>query len=87
MMLDVLAAVAGDEPGVSEYLLRDTDFDTEFATQRQARAIIATARRQGLDSVKLSKLAAAMGHRGGRVGRDTAVDKPRRPENAAGSGP
>ena len=49
-MLDVLAAVAGDEPDVSEYLLRDSDFDTEFATLRQARAIITTARRQGLDS-------------------------------------
>ena len=56
-MLEVLAA---DEPGVSEYLLRDSDFDPEFATLRQARAIITTARRQGLDSVKLSKLAAAM---------------------------
>ena len=61
-MLEVLAAVAGDEPDVSEYLLRDTEFDTEFATRRQARAIITTARRQGLDSVKLAKLAAAMGH-------------------------
>ena len=61
-MLDVLAAVAGNEPDVSEYLLRDSDFDTEFATLRQARAIITTARRQGLDSVKLAKLAAAMGH-------------------------
>ena len=68
VMLDVLAAVAGDEPDVSEYLLRDTDFDTEFATQRQARAIIATARRQGLDSVKLAKLAAAMGHRAEELG-------------------
>ena len=56
-MLEVLAAVAGDEPDVSEYLLRDTEFDPEFATPRQARAIITTARRQGLDSVKLSKLA------------------------------
>ena len=56
-----VAAVAGDEPDVSEYLLRDSDFDAEFATLRQARAIITTARRQGLDSVKLSKLAAAMG--------------------------
>ena len=37
-MLEVLAAVAGDEPDVSEYLLRDSDFDTEFATVRQARA-------------------------------------------------
>ena len=61
-MLEVLAAVAGDGPDVSEHLLRDTDFDTEFATLRQARAIITTARRQGLDSVKLAKLAAAMGH-------------------------
>ena len=67
-MLDVLAAVAGDEPDVSEYLLRDSDFDTEFATVRQARAIITTARRQGLDSVKLSKLAAAMGHEAGELG-------------------
>ena len=67
-MLDVLAAVAGDEPDVSEYLLRDSDFDTEFATLRQARAIITTARRQGLDSVKLSKLAAAMGHEAGELG-------------------
>ena len=33
-MLEVLAAVAGDEPDVSEYLLRDSDFDTEFATLR-----------------------------------------------------
>ena len=67
-MLHVLAAVAGDEPNVSEYLLRDSDFDTEFATQRQARAIIATARRQGLDSVKLAKLAAAMGHKAEELG-------------------
>ena len=64
-MLDVLAA---DEPDVSEYLLRDADFDTEFATLRQARAIITTARRQGLDSVKLSKLAAAMGHEAEELG-------------------
>ena len=67
-MLEVLAAVAGDEPDVSEYLLRDSDFDPEFATLRQARAIITTARRQGLDSVKLSKLAAAMGHEAGELG-------------------
>ena len=67
-MLEVLAAVAGDEPGVSEYLLRDTEFETEFATLRQARAIIATARRQGLDSVKLAKLAAAMGHEAEELG-------------------
>ena len=63
LMLDVQAAVAGDEPDVSEYLLRDSEFDTEFATRRQARAIITTARRQGLDSVKLAKLAAAMGQK------------------------
>ena len=55
-MLEVLAAVAGDKPDVSEYLLRDADFDTDFATLRQARAIITTARRQRLDSMKLSKL-------------------------------
>ena len=67
-MLEVLAAVAGDEPDVSEYLLRDSDFDTEFATVRQARAIITTARRQGLDSVKLAKLASAMGHEAGELG-------------------
>ena len=67
-MLEVLAAVAGDEPDVSEYLLRDSAFDTEFATLRQARAIITTARRQGLDSVKLSKLAAAMGHEAEELG-------------------
>ena len=67
-MLEVLAAVAGDEPDVSEYLLRDTDFDPEFATLRQARAIITTARRQGLDSVKLAKLAAAMGHEAEELG-------------------
>ena len=46
-MLDVLAAVAGDEPDVSEYLLRDSDFDPAFATLRQARAIITTARGRG----------------------------------------
>ena len=45
--------------------MRDSDFDTEFATLRQARAIITTARRQGLDSVKL---AAAMGHEAGELG-------------------
>ena len=67
-MLEVLAAVAGDEPDVAEYLLRDTEFDPEFATLRQARAIITTARRQGLDSVKLSKLAAAMGHEAEELG-------------------
>ena len=67
-MLEVLAAVAGDEPDVSEHLLRDTEFDTEFATLRQARAIITTARRQGLDSVKLAKLAAAMGHEAEELG-------------------
>ena len=67
-MLDVLAAVAGDEPDVSEYLLRDSDFDPAFATVRQARAIITTARRQGLDSVKLSNLAAAMGHEAEELG-------------------
>ena len=67
-MLEVLAAVAGDEPDVSEYLLRDSDFDTQFATRRQARAIITTARRQGLDSVKLAKLAAAMGHEAEELG-------------------
>ena len=63
-MLDVLA---GDEPDVSEYLLRDSEFDPEFATLRQARAIITTARRQGLDSVKLAKLA-AMGHEAEELG-------------------
>ena len=68
VMLQVLAAVAGDEPDVSEHLLRDSDFDSEFATQRQARAIIATARRQGLDSVKLARLAAAMGHKAEELG-------------------
>ena len=68
VMLQVLAAVAGDEPDVSEYLLRDSEFDSEFATQRQARAIIATARRQRLDSVKLAKLAAAMGHKAEELG-------------------
>ena len=52
-MLEVLAAVVGDEPDVSEYLLRDSDFDPAFATLRQARAIITTARRQGLDSVSI----------------------------------
>ena len=67
-ILEVLAAVAGDEPDISEYLLRDSDFDLEFATVRQARAIITTARRQGLDSVKLAKLAAAMGHEAGELG-------------------
>ena len=67
-MLEVMAAVAGDEPDVSEYLLRDSDFDTEFATLKQARAIITTARRQGLDSVKLSKLAAAMGYEAEELG-------------------
>ena len=67
-MLEVLAAVAGDEPDVSEYLLRDSDFDAEFATLRQARAIITTARRQGLDSVKLARLAAAMGHEAEELG-------------------
>ncbi len=67
-MLEVLAAVAGDEPDVSEYLLRESDFDPAFATLRQARAIITTARRQGLDSVKLSKLAAAMGHEAEELG-------------------
>ena len=64
----MLAAVAGDEPDVSEYLLRDSDFDTAFATRRQARAIITTARRQGLDSVKLSKLAAAIGREAEELG-------------------
>ena len=48
--------------------MRDSAFDTEFATLRQARAIITTARRQGLDSVKLSKLAAAMGHEAEELG-------------------
>ena len=48
--------------------MRDSDFDTAFATLRQARAIITTARRQGLDSVKLSKLAAAMGHEAEELG-------------------
>ena len=67
-MLEVLAAVVGDEPDVSEYLLRDSDFDPEFATLKQARAIITTARRRGLDSVKLSKLAAAMGHEAEELG-------------------
>ena len=67
-MLEVLAAVAGDEPDVAEYLLRDSDFDPAFATRRQARAIITTARRQGLDSVKLAKLAAAMGHEAEELG-------------------
>ena len=67
-MLEVLAAVAGDEPDVAEYLLRGSDFDTEFATVRQALAIITTARRQGLDSVKLAKLAAAMGHEAEKLG-------------------
>ncbi len=67
-MLEVLAAVAGDEPDVSEHLLRDSDFAPEFATRRQARAIITTARRQGLDSVKLARLAAAMGHEAEALG-------------------
>ena len=43
----MLAAVAGGEPDVSEYLLRDSDFNPAFATLRQARAIITTARRHG----------------------------------------
>ena len=67
-MLEVLAAVVGDEPDVSEHLLRASDFDTEFATVRQVRAIITTGRRQGLDSVKLAKLAAAMGHEAETLG-------------------
>ena len=67
--------------------MRDSDFDTEFATRRQARAIITTARRQGLDSVKLSKLAAAMGHEAEELGVNPAVDKLRRPEHPAGSSP
>ena len=67
-MLEVLAAVAGDEPDVAEYLLHDSDFDPAFATRRHARAIITTARRQGLDSVKLAKLAAAMGHEAEELG-------------------
>ena len=48
--------------------MRDSDFDPEFATLRQARAIITTARWQGLDSVKLAKLAAAIGHEGEELG-------------------
>ncbi len=48
--------------------MRESDFDPEFATLRQARAIITTARRQGLDSVKLSRLAAAMGHEAEELG-------------------
>ena len=67
-MLEALAAAVGDEPDVSEHLLRDTGFDPEFATVRQARAIITTARRQGLDSVKLARLAAAMGHEAEALG-------------------
>ena len=67
-MLEVLAAAVGDEPDVSEHLLRDLDFDTEFATVRQARAIITTGRRQGLDSAKLARLAAAMGHEAETLG-------------------
>ena len=63
VMQHVLAAVTGNEPNVSEYLLRDSDFDPEFATHRQAQAIIVTARRQRQDSVRLCKLTAAMGHR------------------------
>ena len=51
-----------DSPRAIHFPLRDSDVDTEFSTLRQARTIITTARRQGLDSVKLSKLAAAMGH-------------------------
>ena len=84
-MLEVLSAVAGDEPDVSEYLLRDSDFDTEFAILKQARAIITTARRQGLDSVKLAKLAAAMGHEAEEL-RDSAVDGLRHCEHPAGRG-
>ena len=52
-------------PRASHFPLRDSDFDTEFATLRQARAIITTARRQGLYSVKL---AAAMGHEAKALG-------------------
>ena len=48
--------------------MRESEFDPEFATLRQARAIITTARRQGLDSVKLSRLAAAMGHEAEELG-------------------
>ena len=55
-------------PRAIHFPLRDSDFDTEFATLRQARAIITTARRQGLDTVKLSKLAAAMGHEAEELG-------------------
>ena len=61
-MLDVVTAVAGTDHDVWEYRLDDSDFDTEFANRRQARAIITAARRQGLDSVKLAKLAMTMGH-------------------------
>ena len=86
-MLEVLAAVAGDEPDVAEYLLRDSDFDTEFATVRQARAIITTARRQGLDSVKLAKLAAAMGHEAEKLGVTPPSTDDTTCEHPAGSGP
>ena len=71
---------------LSEYLLRDSDFDTEFATLRQARAIITMARRQGLDSVKLSKLAAAMGHEAEELGVNSAVDRLRHCEHPVGRG-
>ena len=76
-----------NSPRAIHFPLRDSDFDTEFATRRQARAIITTARRQGLDSVKLSKLAAAMGHEAEELGVNPAVDKLRRPEHPAGSSP
>ena len=64
-------AVAGDEPDVSEYLLRESGLRPRIRhSEAGARAIITTARRQGLDSVKLSRLAAAMGHEAEELGRE-----------------
>ena len=57
-----------NSPRAIHFPLRDSDFDTDSVTLRQALAIITTARRQGLDSVKLSKLAAAMGHEAEELG-------------------
>ena len=59
-MLDVLAA--GMNRTYRNTCCATRTSTPNSATLRQARAIITTARRQGLDSGSCPKLAAAMGH-------------------------
>ena len=86
-MLEVLAAVAGDGPDVSEHLLRDTDFDTEFATLRQGAGDHHDGTAAGVGLGEAGQAGGGHGSWIGSVGRDSAVDGPHHCEHPAGRGP